>query len=146
MKASVYTKYGPPTVLTVKSLPDPEPGEYDVQVKVHAATVNRSDCAMLTAKPFIMRFGTGFFTPKKQILGTDFAGEIIGVGNQVSRSKVGDKVFGFDDRGLSTHAQVTVLNEDQHLSLIRRDALSLVAPFPRSFYRRFNRFSAAVHG
>jgi len=118
MKASVYTKYGPPTVLTVKSLPDPEPGNYDIQVKIHAATVNRSDCAMLTAKPFIMRFGTGLFTPKKQILGTDFAGEVTSVGPQVSRFKVGDKVFGFDDRGLSTHAQVSVLHEDQHLGLM----------------------------
>jgi hypothetical protein len=66
MLAAVYTKYGPPDVLQLKEVEKPTPKEDEVLVRVYASTVNRTDCAMLRAKPFIMRFFTGLFKPKKQ--------------------------------------------------------------------------------
>jgi NADPH:quinone reductase-like Zn-dependent oxidoreductase len=118
MKASVYTRYGQPEVLKIKTLDIPAPADDELLVKVHAVTVNRSDCAMLTAKPFIMRFGGGLFRPKKQILGTDFAGEVVLAGKNVSHFKKGDKVFGFDDSGLLTHAQYTSISDKKAISLM----------------------------
>jgi NADPH:quinone reductase-like Zn-dependent oxidoreductase len=55
----------------------------EVLIKIHATTVNRTDCANLTAKPFIMRFVLGLFKPRKVILGTDFAGKVISLGKNV---------------------------------------------------------------
>lgn len=118
MKASVYTNYGPPNVLEVKSVVKPAPGDNEILVRVKAATVNRSDCAMLTGKPFIMRFGGGFLNPKKQILGTDFSGVIEEVGKKVNSFKKGDRVFGFDDTGLLTHAQFTCLSDKKAISIM----------------------------
>lgn len=105
MQASINKKYGDPTVLQIKEIPKPIPKENELLIKVKATTVNRTDCAMLTAKPFIMRFLTGLFKPKNPILGTDFAGVVEAVGEKVATFKVGDKVFGFDDNGLSAHAE-----------------------------------------
>ncbi len=118
MKAVVYTKYGPPDVLQLKEVEKPVPKDNEVLIKVHATTVNRTDCATIRAKPFFMRFATGLFKPKKQIPGTEFAGKIEAVGKSVSSYKVGDKVFGFDDQGSGSHAQYMTILEDKTLSII----------------------------
>ncbi len=65
-----------------------------------------------------MRLVTGLITPKKQIPGTDFAGKIEAIGKDVTSFNVGDKVFGFDDEGLSSHAQYLTLAENQGLTTI----------------------------
>ena len=122
MKAVVYTQYGPPEVLQLKEIAKPQPKDNEVLIKVMATTVNRSDCAMLLAKPFIMRFGTGLFKPKNPILGTEFAGRIEAVGKHISKFKAGDDVFGFDDRGLSTYAQYLTLPETQAFTTMPESA------------------------
>ncbi|MFN0158150.1 MAG: NAD(P)-dependent alcohol dehydrogenase [Bacteroidota bacterium] len=118
MKASTYTEYGPPDVLQLKEMATPSPKDNEVLIRVHATTVNRTDCAMLRAKPFIMRFGTGLFKPKEPILGTDFAGTVEAVGNKVSSFKIGEGIFGFDDTGLHSHAQYMTIREDKALATI----------------------------
>jgi len=121
MKAVVCTKYGPPEVLQFKEVEEPVPKEDEVLIKVHAATVNRTDCALLRAKPFVIRFVTGIFKPKKQIPGTEFAGEIEAVGENVTSFKVGDRVFGFDDIGSGSHAEYMTISEDKALTTIPGD-------------------------
>lgn len=64
MKAAVRTIYGLPTVLTIQNRPMPIPKENEVLIKVHASTVNRSDCHVLTGKPLVMRLFTGLLKPK----------------------------------------------------------------------------------
>ncbi len=118
MKASIYTEYGPPSVLEIREVEKPVPKENEILVRVHATTVNRTDCAMLRAKPFIMRFFTGLFTPRKPILGTEFAGTVEAVGAAVTSYRVGDNVFGFDDSGVSSHAEYLTLGEDQDFTLM----------------------------
>ena len=110
MKAIVYTKYGPPDVLQLKEVEKSVPKDNEVLIKIHATTVNRTDCATIRAKPFFMRLATGLFKPKKQIPGTEFAGKIEAIGKSVSSLKVGDKVFGFDDQGSKSHAQYLTIN------------------------------------
>ena len=43
MKAVVYTKYGSPDVLQIKDVEKPAPGENEVLIKIHAASVNAYD-------------------------------------------------------------------------------------------------------
>lgn len=118
MKASFHTKYGLPKVLHIKEVEKPIPKDDESLVKVYAATVNRTDCANLTAKPFIMRFTNGFFRPARPITGTDFAGIIEEIGKSVNSFKVGDKVFGFDDRGLKSHAQFITMPANKGIATI----------------------------
>ena len=117
MKALVYTKYGSPDVLQLKEVDKPAPKDNEALIKVHAATVNRTDCATIRAKPFFMRIVTGLFKPKKNIPGTEFAGDIEATGKNVSSLKVGDKVFGFDDMGSGSHAQYMVIKEDNVVTM-----------------------------
>jgi NADPH:quinone reductase-like Zn-dependent oxidoreductase len=113
MKAAIRKNYGPPKVLSIQEVDKPTPKEDEILVKVHAATVNRTDCANLTAKPLVMHLVVGFLKPKLPTTGTDFAGEVEAVGQAVSEFKVGDRVFGFFDTGLSSHAQYLVIAENK---------------------------------
>ena len=105
MKASIRKKYCLPNQIKVESIDKPIPNENEVLIKIYATTVNRTDCANLTAKPFIMRFVLGLFKPRKTILGTDFAGELISIGKNVKSFSIGDKVFGFNDTGSESQAE-----------------------------------------
>ncbi|MEQ8469845.1 MAG: NAD(P)-dependent alcohol dehydrogenase [Marinoscillum sp.] len=112
MKAAIRRRYGLPDQIQIENVDQPTPNDHEVLVKIHATTVNRTDCANLTAKPFIMRFVLGFSKPGKITLGTDFAGEIVSIGKDVSSFQVGQRVFGFIDTGAESHAEYAAITED----------------------------------
>ncbi|UZD23201.1 NAD(P)-dependent alcohol dehydrogenase [Algoriphagus halophytocola] len=112
MKAAIRTQYGTPDVIEIREMPVPTPKANQLLIKVHATTVNRTDCANLTAKPFIMRFLLGLFSPKKIRIGTDFAGEVVSVGEKVSSFTTGDRVFGFNDMGYESQSEFLTVPED----------------------------------
>ena len=118
MRAIISTSYGSPDVLELKEVAKPAVNDDEVLVSVKAATVNRTDCATLRAKPFFMRLITGLFKPNKPIPGTDFAGKIVAVGKNVKTFQVEDRVFGFDDTGLSSHAEYTTISKQKALKTI----------------------------
>lgn len=105
MKACLRRRYGSPNQIKIENIEKPIPKENEVLIRVHATTVNRTDCANLTAKPFIMRFVLGLFKPRKIILGTDFAGEVIALGKNVKSFRIGNKVFGFNDTGFESQTE-----------------------------------------
>ncbi len=118
MKAAFRDRYGPPDNIQVKETEKPVPKKGEYLIKVHATTVNRTDCANLRAKPDIMRLTMGFFRPKKTILGTDFAGVIEQTGPETHRFQPGDRVFGLDDSGLCSQAEYFVISEKKAICKI----------------------------
>ncbi len=118
MKAAIRTQYGSPNVLSVQEVDQPQPNDNEILVRVQATTVNRTDCGILSGRPAVIRLFTGLMKPKLVTTGTDFAGEVQAVGNSVSRFKVGDKVWGFNDNGLPTHAEYLAIAEDQPIAII----------------------------
>jgi NADPH:quinone reductase-like Zn-dependent oxidoreductase len=93
MKAAVITRYGSPEVIKIRDAPKPVPAAAEVLVRVHAATVNRTDCGEL--RPRILgRLLYGLRRPRRTIFGMDFAGVVQTVGNEVTSFKPGDRVFG----------------------------------------------------
>jgi len=111
MRAMVHRTYGPPEVTRFEKVEIPTPGQEEVQVKIYASTVNRTDCGFRSAEYFISRFFSGLWRPKHPILGCEFAGVVSEVGHKVSRFKQGDKVFAFSDISFGGHAEYTVMPE-----------------------------------
>lgn len=105
MKAIIHTQYGPPEVAQLKDIPKPLPKENELLVKVYASTVNRTDSGFRSAEYVISRLWSGLLKPKQQTLGSEFSGVVEAVGAQVTDFKIGDKVFGFNDKQFGGHAE-----------------------------------------
>lgn len=93
MKAATVARYGSPGVVEVRDVQKPVPGPNEVLVRVHAASVNRTDCGELRF-PTLIRLFIGAVQSRRTILGLDFAGTVDAVGAAASIFKPGDRVFG----------------------------------------------------
>jgi NADPH:quinone reductase-like Zn-dependent oxidoreductase len=91
MKAAVVVRFGSRWSIEVREVPKPNPASGEVLVRVHAGTVNRTDCGELR-HPLLQRLIVR--QPQRTILGMDFAGKIEAVGEGVATLKPGDRVFG----------------------------------------------------
>jgi NADPH:quinone reductase-like Zn-dependent oxidoreductase len=111
MRAVVHDRYGPPEVLRIEEVERPVPKEDEVLVRVHATTVNRTDCHVRGAKPFFWRFFLGLRRPKNRLSGSDFAGEVVEVGSAVTELAVGDRVFGTTGYRFGAHSEYACVRE-----------------------------------
>ena len=116
MKAAVQTRYGRPDVVQIVEVEKPTPKDNEVLVKVHATTVNRTDCACRAAKPFFMRFFTGLTRPRATVLGNEFAGVVEAVGSGVTAFELGDRVFGYNEGPFGAHAEYLSIPADGSLA------------------------------
>lgn len=95
MKAMIQDEYGPPEVLRLDEVPQPDPGDDEVLVRVHAAGVNWADYSIVTGIPYMVRLGFGLRHPRNGIRGTDVSGRIEAVGSKVTHFRGGEDVFGW---------------------------------------------------
>jgi NADPH:quinone reductase-like Zn-dependent oxidoreductase len=117
VKAIVYTRYGPPEVLQLKEVPKPTPKDNEVLIKIFATTVNRTDCGFRKPEyPLIIRPINGLLRPKRTISGTELAGEIEAIGNNVKTFKPGDQVFGLSTSNAGTHAEYICIPEEASIT------------------------------
>jgi len=89
MKAITCSRYGSEGVLQLSKVGVPKITASELLVKVYSASVNPVDWKIRSGQIIAK---TGFRPPK--ILGSDFAGTIAEVGNNITNYKVGDKVWG----------------------------------------------------
>jgi NADPH:quinone reductase-like Zn-dependent oxidoreductase len=94
MKTIVRRAYGSPAALELEETETPEPGDDGVVVRLHAASLNRVDWYHLTGTPYVGRPVMGLRRPKSRFFGTDFAGTVEAVGQDVAQFRPGDEVFG----------------------------------------------------
>jgi NADPH:quinone reductase-like Zn-dependent oxidoreductase len=112
VKAAVRSAYGLGEVLSVREIEKPVPKDDELLIRVHAATINRTDCHVLSGKPLPMRLFTGLFKPRSPFIGTDFAGRVEAVGSSVRSFHAGDRVMGFGGIfGAGSLAQYVALPE-----------------------------------
>jgi len=88
MRAYVLKHYGGPESSLLMDVPAPVPGPRDILVEVRAAGLNPVDFKFRQGK---LR---AILRPKLPlVLGNELAGEVIAVGSDVKRFRVGDRVF-----------------------------------------------------
>ena len=104
-------RYGPASVLRVEEVERPVPKEDELLVRVHATTVNRTDCHVRAARPFFWRFFMGWGRPRQRLSGSDFAGEVVEVGGAVTEFAVGERVFGTTGYRFGAHAELVCVRE-----------------------------------
>jgi NADPH:quinone reductase-like Zn-dependent oxidoreductase len=128
MKAVVYDTYGPPEVLRFEEVDRPIPKEDEVLVKVHATTVNRSDVHIREANrrsglaaSVVSRMVSGLRAPRRRILGSEFAGEVVGAGAAVKEFAVGDRVFGTTGLRFGAHAEFMCARESGRIAHMPAD-------------------------
>lgn len=113
MRALVVDRYGPIEDVELREMPRPVPGAGELLIRVRAASINSADVRMIRARPFFVRFFSGFIRPLGGILGPDAAGEVIEVGEGVTRFKPGDRVCGdLMDSGAGGFAEYLTTTEN----------------------------------
>jgi putative PIG3 family NAD(P)H quinone oxidoreductase len=125
MRAVVITEYGGPEVLTVTDVPDPVPGPDEILVSVAHSACNRADT--------LQRMG-GYRDPvarEHEILGLEYAGTVVAIGDRVTLWKVGDRVMGIESG--ACHAELVATHERQALPIPEAVELSDAAAIPEVF-------------
>src|SRR5712692_10992893 len=118
MKAIIRTRYGPPDILQLKEVEKPTPNDVRrVLVRIYAASVNPADRYDMKGPPFLIRLVAPLFRlkvglrgPRDPGLGTDAAGRVEAVANNVTQFKPGDEVFGACK---GSYAEYAVAREDR---------------------------------
>ena len=108
MKAFIVDRYGRGGILRAGDMPEPEVGEHDVLVQVHAAGVNALDAKIRNGEfKLVLPYRPPF------VLGNDVAGVVVRVGALVRKFMPGDDVYARPDKNrIGTFAEFIAINED----------------------------------
>ncbi|QIC72980.1 NAD(P)H-quinone oxidoreductase [Acinetobacter indicus] len=125
MQQVIITEPGGPEKLAYESVAIPTPATNEVLVKVHAFGLNRPD--------ILQRQGL-YPMPKgvTPVPGLEVAGEVVAVGEEVSKFKVGDKVCGLTNGG--GYAEYCVVPESQTLTIPEGLSFVQAAAIPETFF------------
>jgi putative PIG3 family NAD(P)H quinone oxidoreductase len=119
------TEPGGPEVLQPQTAPVPQPAEGELLVKVHAAGVNRPD-VLQRAGHYPMKPGMD------PVPGLEIAGEVVAVGSNVSRYKVGDRICALTNG--SGYSEYCTVPATQALPVPEGMSMESAAAIPETFF------------
>lgn len=107
VRAITRDRYGAPDVLELRSVPMPEVAYDEVLLRTRAAALNPADSHATRGVPYIARLmGYGLRRPKHPVAGTDVAGRVEAVGENVTGLKPGAQVFGWSTGAFAEYVAV----------------------------------------
>lgn len=125
-------------------VPDPTVADGQLLIRVHAATVNRTDCHYRMAKPFPMRALSGWTRPRATVLGNEFAGVVEAIGGGVALFAPGDRVFGYCEGPFGAHAELLVVDQHSPVAAIpERHSFAQAAPGTEGSHYALNHLQRA---
>ncbi|UXM94701.1 NAD(P)H-quinone oxidoreductase [Bartonella sp. HY329] len=125
MTAIEISAFGDPSVLKPCEVPIPKPKANEILVKIHAAGVNRPDVAQ--------RMGV-YPAPDgaSPLPGLEIAGEVVAMGNEAKRFKLGARVFALIAGG--GYAQYATVDETMALPMADHMDYVTAAAIPETFF------------
>ena len=124
------------------------PQDDEVLIRLVATTVTSADRRVRSLNvprgfKLVIRLVFGWSQPRQKILGTEFSGVVESVGKKVEKFKVGDEVFGFNDKNMGCYVEYKCMPEQgalahkpTSLSHYQAAALSFGGTTALDFFRR----------
>ncbi|GAB3328854.1 NADP-dependent oxidoreductase [Micromonospora halotolerans] len=108
MKALIVERYGDASAVRAGDVRDPQVGDQDVLVRIHAASVNPLDLRTRNGDfKVILPYRVPF------VLGNDLAGVVVAAGAGVTRFTVGDEVYARPDKNrIGAFAELIAIHQD----------------------------------
>jgi alcohol dehydrogenase len=126
MKAFAFDRYGGPEVASLRDVPEPEPREHEMIVRVRAVGLNPVDFKTREGKLKMIR---GYTMP--QIMGNELSGVVEKLGPGVTKWKVGDRIFARVDKDvLGALAELARVHEDHAAAPPKSVDLDTAAAIP----------------
>jgi len=111
--------------LRLADVPDPQPSDEEVLLRVHASALNRADM-MQRMGNYPAQHGAS------EILGLELAGEVVEVGSQVRGLSVGDRVYGLSGGG--GYAELATLHQSLAMPIPDELTYHEAASIPEVFF------------
>ena len=122
MKAAVIYENGPPEVLRYEDVPDPQIGPRDILVRIQAISIEGGDLINRQQVPPPGR---------PHVVGYQAAGEVVAVGAETTRFKVGQRVATFHWSG--SHAALRAVPENHAYAVPEGLDIQLASTIPVTF-------------
>ncbi len=109
MRAITQYEYGSVDTWQLREIARPTVSGKEVLVQVRAAGLDLGTWHLMVGEPRIARAAIGLRRPKNPVPGSDVAGVVAAIGDEVTTVKVGDRVYG---GGRGSFAEYTVVHQD----------------------------------
>lgn len=130
MKAVISQGASGPDAVELRDVEAPEPGPGEVLIRVHATALNRAD--LLQTR--------GLYPPPpgapQEILGMEYAGEVVGVGPRTFLRRAGERVMGIVAGG--SFAEQLVVHERETIRIPSGLAFAVAAAIPEAFLTAYD--------
>ncbi|MDZ4725438.1 MAG: NAD(P)-dependent alcohol dehydrogenase [Leptospira sp.] len=118
MKAALLTNYGPPEMFQIGDIPTPKPKPNEILIRIKATSVNSGECRIRRPDPQLVRLFLGLSKPRNPVIGIALAGEVVEIGKNITKFKVGDRIYGMTGMNFGTYAEYKCLSEESSLDFI----------------------------
>lgn len=113
MRVAHAEAYGGPEVISIIERPIPVPKDDELLIKVRVSSVSTGDARMRRADPSIVRLFNGFTKPRNAVFGSEFSGEVVGIGNGVKGFSLGDLVCGGKGFDMGSNAEYITIKASE---------------------------------
>ncbi|MCW7468116.1 NAD(P)-dependent alcohol dehydrogenase [Leptospira kanakyensis] len=121
MKVITCRKYGAPEELQLEEWEIPSPKENEIRIKNYKTSVNSGDWRIRKPDPELARLYFGLTKLKQPVLGTSVSGIVDAVGKNVTKFKVGDRIFGSTGMKMGAYAEFVCIPESAVITILPKE-------------------------
>ncbi|TGL87183.1 NAD(P)-dependent alcohol dehydrogenase [Leptospira congkakensis] len=121
MKVITCRNYGTPEELRLEIWGTPTPKKNEIRIKNHNTSVNSADWRLRKPDPKLVRLFFGLTKPRQPVLGASVSGVVDAVGKNVTKFKLGDRVFGSTGMKMGAYAESVCISESSVIKILPQE-------------------------